>query len=130
LRVPDFRSQPSDSPEGKGIARAAWDAYVKGLNRVAGPVIDPAAAIWARRITEDLIGFWVLWHLCGGFDGLQRYGMHKSTIWRKVRKFRIVTGKHPDEFEFTGVHVDREAAWGDLAAQPQKTDDTSGGVDG
>lgn len=115
LGVPDFRADPSDSPEGKGHARRAWDSYAAAVQRVAEPLVDPVAGLVARRVTEDLMGFWVMWHLCGGFEGLERYGMHKSTIWRKVKKFRIATGHHPDEFKFVGVHVDREAAWGDLA---------------
>ncbi len=106
----DFRADPSDSPEGKAIARSAWDAYVEALR----PVSDPVAQIVARKITGDIVGFWVMWHLCGGFEGLERYGMHKATIWRKVKKFRLVTGKHPDEYKFTGITIDRGAAWGAL----------------
>jgi hypothetical protein len=116
--VPDFRADPSDSPEGKGIARRAWDAYVEALR----PVSDPVAKMVGRKVSEDLVGFWVLWHLCGGFEGLQRYGMHKSTIWRKVAKFRTVTGKHPDEFTFTGITIDRGAAWGALIEDDPEAD--------
>jgi hypothetical protein len=108
--VIDFRADPSETPEGKGVARRAWDAYVDALR----PVSDPVAQIVARKITADIVGFWVMWHLCGGFEGLERYGMHKATIWRKVKKFRLVTGKHPDEYKFTGINIDRGAAWGAL----------------
>lgn len=119
--MPDFRSDPSESPEGKGIARRAWDAYVDALR----PVSDPIAQIVGRKITEDLVGFWVMWHLCGGFEGLERYGMHKSTIWRKVAKFRTVTGKHPDEYRFAGITIDRGAAWGALTGDATTADDAA-----
>ena len=52
----DFRSDPSESAEGKGIARRAWDAYASGLRRSTRPVFDPVAAAWSRKLTEDLIG--------------------------------------------------------------------------
>jgi len=111
----DFRSDPSESAEGKGIARRAWDAYARGVDRVAGPAIEPLATAWARKLTEDMVGFWVMWHSLGGFEGLERYGMHRSTIWRKVKKFRMITGQHPDEFKFTGITIEPEKLWRSLA---------------
>lgn len=115
----DFRSDPSESAEGKGIARRAWDSYARGVNRVAGPAIEPLAMAWARHLTEDLIGFWVLWHSLGGFEGLERYGMHKSTIWRKVKKFRMVTGKHPDEYTIAGITIEPPKLWDSLGVDQQ-----------
>jgi|JI10StandDraft_1071094.scaffolds.fasta_scaffold240777_1 hypothetical protein len=108
----DYRSEPSESAEGAGIARRALDAYASSTQRATGVVLDPMAKAWARRFTEDTMGFWLLWHLLGGFEGLERFGMHKSTIWRKVRKFRQNNGgKHPDEFEMPGVVIDRVQFW-------------------
>lgn len=66
----DFRSDPMDSPEGKGRARRAWDAYANAANRVAAPVMNPLAAGIARKQVIELVGFWVAWHLYGGFEGL------------------------------------------------------------
>jgi len=34
--APDFRSDPMESAEGRGVGRA-WDAYAKGVSRVAAP---------------------------------------------------------------------------------------------
>ena len=119
--VVDFRSDPSESVEGKGIARRAWDSYSRTANRVAGPALEPLAGAVARKITEDLVGFWVLWHSLGGFEGLEQYGMHKSTIWRKVKKFRMITGKHPDEFKFTGITIDKPKLWDSLLAEDADT---------
>lgn len=108
MSAEDFRSDPSDSPEGKGRARAAWDAYVRAVE----PAARPLATAAARNITMEMVGFWVCWHAFGGFEGLeQRMGMHRSTIWRKVAKFRRTFGAHPDEFEFPGLKLDPERFW-------------------
>ena len=108
MAPPDFRSDPSDSPEGLGKARRAWDAY----SRAVTVPMQPVAKAWARRATADVIGFWVLWHTFGGFEGLeQNYGMHKSTIWRKVAKFRMAFNAHPDEFVIPGITLDTESFW-------------------
>ena len=108
----DFRAAPSDSPEGKGVARRAWDGYAKRVKVVAeSPVLEPAIRWYAVRMVSDLTGFWVAWHLYGGFEGLVELGMHPSTVWRKVKKFREAFGAHPDEFTMPGVTVDPEAYW-------------------
>lgn len=108
----DFRSDPMDSPEGKGKARAAWDAYASAVNRISGPAIRPLAENVARKQVIELVGFWVAWHLYGGFEGLvQHVGMHPSTVWRKVKKFRVAFKEHPDVYEMPGVKIDAEAYW-------------------
>ncbi len=113
--TPDFRSDPMETPEGKGRAKKAWEAYLgvyqKRIHPTIAPFIDPALQPVGRQIVEDLIGFWVMWHLYGGFEGLERFGMHPSTIWRKVARFRKVTGQHPDEFEMPGITIDPKAYW-------------------
>ena len=121
--TPDFRTDPMDSPEGAGKARQkawkAWQAYSKAVNRntppfvrqVLDPVIKPAAEPVARGMVEDMIGFWVMWHLYGGFEGLEQFGLHKSTIWRKDARFRTMTGQHPDVFEMPGISIDAAKYW-------------------
>ncbi|MGB6057194.1 MAG: hypothetical protein WBF71_02945 [Microthrixaceae bacterium] len=114
----DFRSDPMDSPEGKGRARRAWDAYVKTANKVAGPVMVPLVAPMARKQVIELVGFWVAWHLYGGFEGLvEQVGMHPSTVWRKVKKFRVAFKEHPDVFEMPGVTIDAKAYWAAIEAK-------------
>jgi len=53
--------------------------------------------------------------------------MHPSTVWRKVKKFRLAFKEHPDVFEMPGVTIDPEAFWafaGDLTgSQPAAADD-------
>ena len=42
-------------------------------------------------------GFWLLWHVEGGFEGLQRIGMSRSSIYRRISAFRKLMEVHPDE---------------------------------
>ena len=95
-----------ETREGKGLARRAWDAYARAVNRVALPYLEPFADRVSAAVVTDLVGFWLAWHLEGGFEGLERLGMHRATIFRKVSRFRRVFGKHPDEFKFPGVTID------------------------
>jgi hypothetical protein len=95
------------SPEGQGLARRAWEAYASAVRD------NPVSQGLARKIAVgqaiDLYGFWVVWHLEGGFEGLRRLGMSRASIYRRVKLFRIVMGKHPDECELPGVLIDLDA---------------------
>jgi hypothetical protein len=68
------------------------DFLARAVNKVAtpalGPLIDPAAKTVARTTVADLIGFWALWHLECGFEGVERFGYSQATIYRKVKRFR------------------------------------------
>lgn len=101
-----------DSPEGKGIARAAWEAYANAVTKVSAPAIRPLARGIARKQVIELVGFWVAWHLYGGFEGLvEHVGMHPTTVWRKVKKFRVGFGEHPDVYKMPGVTIEPEVYW-------------------
>ena len=63
----------------------------------------------AAKMRLEMLGFWLAWHLHGGFEGLERMGMNRATIFRKISKFRTVFGQHPDEYRFAGVEVDPKA---------------------
>jgi hypothetical protein len=104
--VADFRSDRMPSPEGKGIARKAWDRYVAQVERVAGPAIQPLARKAAVPVLLDLMGFWLAWHLEGGFEGLRRMGMSRASIYRRISLFRRTMGVHPDEYKLAGVKLD------------------------
>ena len=95
-----------ESPEGKGRARRAWDAYAKAVNRAAAPVVEPFTRKAAVPVMMDLAGFWLLWHASGGFEGLQQMGMSRSSIYRRIALFRKLLGVHPDEYEMPGVKLD------------------------
>jgi hypothetical protein len=122
---PDFRSDKSESTEGGRVAVARWGGYHHNLDE---DVIADAFSTSARTMEDldseirdeiaadalersELIGFWVAWHLAGGFDNLERGGWHRATIFRKVRRFRATYGTHPDEYVFPWVKLDLEAAW-------------------
>ncbi len=124
--APDFRSDPSESPEGRGIAHgrrttfwrsvpektlAALSAESPYLSTEEWPAFVRDTA--AEAVVEDaeLIGFWVSWHRAGGFQALEAGGWHRATIYRKIRRFRARFGAHPDEYRFSWITLDLERAW-------------------
>jgi hypothetical protein len=100
-----------DSPEGKGIARARIEEVKKAGFKIDRPVKLPFASRLAGARVADLLGFWTIWHLYGGFEGARRLGFSRSAIYRRIRLFRDTFGVHPDEFEVTGLKVDPMAYW-------------------
>ncbi len=124
----DFRSDRSESPEGKGRARRAWDAYAKGVNALTLPLLEPSIAHVANTMTVDLVGFWVAWHLHGGFEGLVEFGMHPSTVWRRVKRFRLAFGMHPDEYRLPGVEIDPRKFWEDARRRSEGDQVDAGGL--
>jgi hypothetical protein len=107
----DYRSERMDSPEGLGIARARWNASTDGrAGKLVGgdEGIHPLVRRMAAPALLDLAGFWVMWHLRGGFEGLRATGLSRSSIYRRISNFRTATGMHPDEFVFPGITLDLE----------------------
>lgn len=100
-----------ESPEGKGIARRAWDAYANAIE--SSRVTQTLARKIATPIALDITGFWLMWHLEGGFEGLRQLGMSRSSIYRRISLFRRIVGVHPDEYVMPGVTLDVEAYLGD-----------------
>lgn len=98
-----------DSPEGRGVARRAWDAYSSAVRKASRPAVEPLARKLAVPAAMDLTGFWLLWHLEGGFEGLRRIGMSRASIYRRIRLFRAAMGVHPDEYRMPGLTWDVEA---------------------
>jgi hypothetical protein len=123
--MPDYRSDPMPSAEGEGNARSrwqqAWDAYTRTVAKVPG--VEPTARWEAGRITEDLLGFWLMWHLEGGFEGLRRLGMSRSAVYRRISVFRRVFGAHPDAYELPGVSIDVAAYLRASGARQGDTED-------
>jgi len=122
---PDFRSAKSETVEGSGNADARWNAYHLNLDEDVLAEAFPSSRrsidaydelvrddIAANAVEEsELIGFWVAWHLAGGFSALESGGWHRATIFRKVRRFRTRYGVHPDEYSFPWITLDLEQAW-------------------
>ena len=115
----DLRKERSESAEGAGRARRAWEAYSDAVNRLRPKFIDDAVKDLALRWTEEMLGFWVAWHLYGGFDGLLRAGWSERTIYRRLKRFRLVFKKHPDDYQHPGVTLDPEGFW-EMYLKPQE----------
>ncbi|MEB0267693.1 hypothetical protein [Cryobacterium sp. 10I5] len=119
----DFRSQRMPSPDGQGIAKGrlekAWDSYYRAVRPVTDPLskrLAPLLMPMARGATFDLLGFWISWHMLGGFEGLQTHlGMSRSAVYRRIALFRKVFGEHPDVYRFPGIVLDVESF---LQAEP------------
>lgn len=94
------------SSEGRGIARRAWEAYEKQVRRVVEPGVQVLFGNYAVSKVADLVGFSVLWQLEGGFEGLEKLGMSRASIFRKIAACRKYLRMHPDEFELPGLTVD------------------------
>lgn len=125
----DYRSEKMDSVEGLGRARRRWFAFMASLpsdaleatgwldGRQSGSGLFSVEQHreYARGVKEssELMGFWVTWHLAGGFDQLEAGGWHRATIFRKIKRFRDAFGQHPDEFEFPWLKIDFDRVWGD-----------------
>jgi hypothetical protein len=105
----DFRADRMPSPDGRGIARRTWDGYVGAVGKVTTPAIKPLVHKYAAGSIVDLVGFWTMWHLEGGYDGLRRLGMSRASIYRRIKLFRMAFGEHPDEFEMPGIVLDVKA---------------------
>ena len=110
----DFRSERMPSPDGQGLASGAlekaWGAYSRAVRPMTDPLakrLAPLLMPMARGASFDLIGFWVSWHLLGGFDGLQTHlGMSRSAVYRRIAAFRTLFGQHPDVYRFPGIELD------------------------
>lgn len=124
---PDFRSEKSETSEGAGEARARWEAYIDSvdpsvLQAAFGSREDALGPRWAKE-TSELVGFWVAWHIAGGFEALEWAGWNRATIFRKVRRFRAVFGAHPDEYSFSFIGLDPHRYWNLLIAHTLLLDD-------
>ena len=118
---PDFRTDKSESTEGqRAVAAGRGQAFTtKSLDEDVGrprptptpgqSMRGPPPAHVRNDIASDalerseLIGFWVAWHLAGGFANLERGGWHRATIFRKVSRSVPTYGAHPDEYVFPWI---------------------------
>jgi hypothetical protein len=130
----DYRSDKMDSIEGSGRARAEWLAFAQSFPRRTAPVIEhmpqirlfpqgkSSAGQAGQKPSEtkvvdakeecELLGFWLMWHLAGGFRRLEEWGWHRATIHRKIRRFRdAFNGVHPDDAKFEWVTLDPARQW-------------------
>jgi hypothetical protein len=97
------------SREGAELAARTWRDTVSRLADAALLPVEPAARRVALETVQSLAGFWVMWQLEGGFEGMKRIGYSEATIYRKIKSFRESFGEHPDTFKFPGITVDVDA---------------------
>lgn len=123
--LPDFRAEPSVSPEGdaKAAARyAAWaEANLDPITHLEPPdetygwdqLAEVDHYLMAAHVIKksEPISFWLAWHRAGGFAPLERDGRDRSTIFRKIWRFRTFYGIHPDDASFPWLSADFERVW-------------------
>jgi hypothetical protein len=133
---PDFRAEAMDTPEGKGLARGRYDDFMdENLEQLVDRFLDwnnPPREMTpleeydelirdhiaeVARADSELIGFWVAWHLAGGFAQLEASGWHRATIYRKLHRFRVEFGEHPDEYVFPYITLDLAGYWTERVRQ-------------
>jgi hypothetical protein len=123
----DLRAGRSESSEGRGLAKARRAQFIgryEPADRVdlasepRFPGVDPAIIDEVRDAHADElvasaadIGFWITWHQAGGFEALERLGWHRTTIFRKLKRFRARFGQHPDEWKPDWISLDLERLW-------------------
>lgn len=130
----DFRSERMPSPEGEGRAKSAlesaYETYYK-VNKAtnkrlfgAFPELRQMLRGYAGARLLDLIGFWLMWQLCGGFENTQKaLGISKSQMYRRIAQFREAFGEHPDVYKFEGIELNpAEFAAGFAARHPPRED--------
>lgn len=125
-QAPDYRSDRMVSAEGRGIASARLMAFYEdcdtrelteafpsrrqGDEDASSDQVVPEVAQQAMERSEN-IGFWVVWHQAGGFKALEAAGWHRTTIFRKLRRFRATFGVHPDEWTCDWITLHLERFW-------------------
>jgi hypothetical protein len=68
-----------------------YDALVK---KVFGPVAMQVAGHQVQR----LLGFWVLWHMMGGVEGVRLVGLPDNSIRRTRKEFEQVFNHKVEDF--------------------------------
>jgi hypothetical protein len=123
----DLLSARSESSEGHGLAKARRQRFLgryEPSDRAilpSGPtvpgvdlsIVDEVRDAHAGELVASAadIGFWVAWHQAGGFEALERLGWHRTTIFRKLKRFRAHFGTHPDEWNPGWISLDLERLW-------------------
>jgi len=122
--TPDYRAERMESAEGRGIASRRIMSFYEscadqdlieafpGRRTPTDPADEVVAEIAERALARaEGIGFWVVWHQAGGFKALEHAGWHRTTIFRKLRRFRATFGAHPDEWTCDWITLDLERYW-------------------
>jgi len=76
------------SKKKKAAEANLWDRYMRTIETVIGP---SAKSIAALRV-QDMVGFWFMWHMFDGDNGLKLLGYNRTSLWRQHRLFEAVIG--------------------------------------
>lgn len=96
------------SREGAELAVRAWRDTVTPLADAALLPVEPAARRVALETVQSLAGFWVMWHLEGGFEGLRRIGYSEATIRKRCDELGV-TAADMTALATTSVRLDYDA---------------------
>lgn len=78
--------------ENQKVAPGAWE--VLGMIGGALPGVSALSRGVARSTVQRLLGFWMMWHMYGGREGIFAAGvMAHSTYYRQEAEFRVVFGE-------------------------------------
>lgn len=79
------------------VAPGAWE--VLGLIGGAIPGVSALSRGIARSSVQRLLGFWMMWHMYGGREGIfAKRVMLSSTYYRQESEFRAVFGQDVSEW--------------------------------
>lgn len=116
-----------ESSEGRGLAKARRERFLAvyepaervGLRQAPDfsehdvDIRDDVRLAFGQELVDSAadLGFWIAWHQAGGFEALERAGWHRTTIFRKLKRFRRRFGQHPDEWKADWLNLDLERFW-------------------
>lgn len=79
------------------MSNEAWDAWVRLAGQLPG--VQAASKAVSRGIVQRLVGFYVLWHLCGGLDALISSGiLSRATAYREKVEFYALFNVPVEDF--------------------------------
>ena len=71
--------------------------FFADLGKAAG--LEPLAKEISGRVVQRMVGFWVMWHLAGGFDGLIATGwLSRTAVYRSRGEFHRIMKVEVENF--------------------------------
>lgn len=70
-----------------------------GEKMFAVPVIGTIVKQASARKVQRLLGLWVMWHTCGGFNGLTEQNLFpRATLYQNLGEFQQLFGVHVEDW--------------------------------
>jgi len=71
--------------------------FFAGLGKAAG--LEPLAKEISGRVVQRMVGFWVMWHLAGGFEPLIATGwLSRTATYRSRKEFGQIMHVEVEDF--------------------------------